>query len=148
MTKPIFVSIGLLALVAGPFACNVHDNTINATANIPDAQLNLTADTDVSNVEPAQPVPMTVTVMNVTLVEPSAAPPPGHEMDAGHLEFHLDDETTPPLLVTAQTHVMVKIPNETPPGHHKIICRVHKHDGEATTTKVEVDINVKVSVMT
>lgn len=140
------MSVGLLALVAGPFACNVHDNTINATANIPNATLSVTADTDVNNVMPSQSVPMTVTVTNVTLVEPTATPPAGHEMDAGHFEFHIDDETTSPVLVTAQTQVQVPIPPDTKAGPHKIICRLHKHDGEPTGTTFEVDITVKVSV--
>jgi hypothetical protein len=140
------MSFGLLAFAAVPFACNVHDNTINATANIPNATLNVTADTDVNTVMPSQSVPMTVMVTNVTLVEPTATPPAGHEMDAGHIEFHLDDENTPPLLVTAQTQVQVPIPADTKPGPHKIMCRVHKHDGEPTTTRFEVDITVKVSV--
>jgi uncharacterized membrane protein YgcG len=147
MTKTLLLSTGLLAIVASA-GCNVHDNTINATANIPNAMLTVTADTDVDNIMPAQPVPMTVSVQNVFLVEPTATVPPEHEMDAGHLEFHLDDETTPPLLVTAQTQVQVPIPAETKAGKHKIICRVHKHDGEATVTKFEVDITVKVSVTT
>ena len=119
MTKLNSMSLGLLALAVGPLACNVHDNTINATANIPNATLNLTADTDVNNVMPSQAVPMTVMVTNVTLVEPTATPPAGHDMDAGHFEFHLDDETTPPLLVTAQTEVQVPIPAETKAGPHK-----------------------------
>ena len=146
MTNLKSLSLGLFALAAGPLACNVHDNTINATANIPNATLNVTADTDVSAVMPSQSVPMTVMVTNVTLVEPTATPPAGHEMDAGHLEFHLDDETTPPLLVTAQTQVQVPIPADTKAGPHKVICRVHKHDGTPTVTKFEVDITVKVTV--
>ncbi len=146
MIKLKSMSFGLLALAAVPFACDVHDNTINATANIPNATLNVTADTDVNTVMPSQSVPMTVMVTNVTLVEPTATPPAGHEMDAGHIEFHLDDESTPPLLVTAQTQVQVPIPADTKPGHHKIMCRVYKHDGEPTTTRFEVDINVMVSV--
>ena len=146
MTKLNSMSLGLLAFAVGPLACNVHDNTINATANIPNATLNFTADTDVNNVMPAQAVPVTVMVTNVTLVEPTATPPAGHDMDAGHFEFHLDDETTPPLLVTAQTQVQVPIPADTKGGHHKIMCRVHKHDGEPTTTFFEVNINVMVSV--
>ena len=146
MTKLNSLSVGLLAVAAVPFACNVHDNTINATANIPNATLNVTADTDVNTVMPSQSVPMTVMVTNVTLVEPTATPPAGHDMDAGHFEFHLDDETTPPLLVTAQTQVQVPIPAETKAGPHKIICRLHKHDGTPTVTKFEVDITVKVSV--
>jgi hypothetical protein len=148
LTKLNSMSVGLLALAAVPFACNVHDNTINATANIPNATLNVTADTDVNNIMPSQSVPMTVMVTNVTLVEPTATPPAGHEMDAGHLEFHLDDETTPPLLVTAQTQVQVPIPADTKPGPHKIMCRVYKHDGEPTVTRFEVEITVKVSVTT
>jgi len=146
LTKLNSMSLGLFALAAVPFACNVHDNTINATANIPNATLNVTADTDVNTIMPSQAVPMTVTVTNVTLVEPTATPPAGHEDDAGHLEFHLDDETTPPLLVTAQTQVQVPIPADTKPGSHKIMCRLHKHDGEPTTTRFEVEITVKVSV--
>jgi hypothetical protein len=148
LKKLILVSLGLLALAAGSFACNVHDNTINATATIPNATLNVTADTDVNNVMPSQSVPLTVTVTNVFLVEPTVTPPPEHEMDAGHLEFHLDDESTPPLLVTAQTQVQVPIPAETKSGPHKIICRLHKHDGTPTTTEFEVQITVKVSVTT
>jgi len=148
MAKATLVSGGLLALVAGVVSCNVHDNTINATANIPNASLTLTANADVDNVMPATSVPMTADVMNVYLVEPSATVPPEHEADAGHLEFHIDDETTAAVLVTAQTMVMVPIPPETPPGHHKIICRVHKHDGEPTDVKFEVDITVKATVTT
>jgi hypothetical protein len=139
-------SLGLFALATVGFACNVHDNNIFATANIPNATLNVTADTDVNAIMPSQAVPMTVTVTNVTLVEPTATPPAGHEMDAGHLEFHLDDETTPPLLVTAETQVQVPIPADTKPGPHKIMCRLHKHDGTPTVTEFEVDITVKVSV--
>jgi len=145
MTKTLLAS-GLFALAAGLLACNVHDNTI--TANIPNATLNVTADTDVQNVEPAQSVPMTVNVQNVYLVEPAATPPPEHDKDAGHLEFHIDDETKPPVLVTAQTNVSVPIPADTKPGKHKIICRVHKHDGMPTETHFEVDITVKASVTT
>jgi len=55
---------------------------------------------------PAQTVPINVTVQNVYLIEPSATPPPEHVSDAGHLVFTLDDESTTPLLVTAQTSVM------------------------------------------
>lgn len=148
MTKLNSISLGLLALAVVPFACNVHDNTINATAIIPNATLNLTADTDVNTVMPSQSVPMTVVVTNVTLVDPAATPPAGHEMDAGHFEFHLDDETTPALLVTAQTQVQVPIPADTKAGPHKIICRLHKHDGTPTVTEFEVNITVTVSVTT
>jgi hypothetical protein len=149
MTKALLFSASLLALGVGFAACEVHDNTINATANIPDAKVSITADTDVDNVEPAQPIPMTVKVENVYLVEPTVTTVPAeHEKDAGHLVFHLDDETQPPLLVTANTTVQVPIPADTKPGKHKVICRVHKHNGEATDVKFEVNINVKVTVAT
>jgi len=145
MTKTILASC-FVALAVGLMACNIHDNTI--TANIPNATLTVTADTDVQNVQPAQSIPMTVNVQNVFLVDPTATPPPEHAQDAGHLEFHIDDESTPPVLVTAQTSVSVPIPADTKPGHHKVICRVHKHDGTPTTTMFELDINVKASVTT
>ena len=135
-------SLGFIALAAGGFACNVHDNTIN----IPNAMLNVTTDVDVENVEQGQSVPMNVNVQNVYLIDPAATPPPEHVNDACHLKFHLDDENNPPILVTAQTMVNVMIPPATPPGHHKIICRVHKHDDTPTTTKFELDINVKAMV--
>jgi hypothetical protein len=146
MTKALLLSSSVLALAAGLVACNVHDNTINATANIPNAMLTLTTTADVDNVMPSQPLPVTANVQNVYLIEPSATPPPEHEMDAGHLEYHIDDETMPAVLVTAQTSVEVPIPAETTPGKHKVICRLHKHDGEPTDTKFELEINVKVSV--
>jgi hypothetical protein len=144
MTKTILASTGLIAFAAVVVGCNVHDNTIN----IPDATLDVTTTADVSDVAPAQAIPMTVSVQHVYLVEPTVTPPPEHIDDAGHLEFHLDDESTQALLVTAQTSVSVPIPPATPAGHHKIICRVHKHDGTPTDTKFEVDITVKVSVDT
>jgi hypothetical protein len=139
----VAVSLGAcaLSLGAGLAGCNVHDNTIN----IPDATLTVSTDADPQNIQPMQTVPMTVEVHNVYLVEPTATPPPEHVADAGHLEFHLDDESTPALLVTAQTNVNVTIPANTSPGHHKIICRVHKHDGTPTDTEFELDINVRVS---
>src|SRR5882672_4453641 len=145
MTKTMLAS-GFVALAAGLLACNVHDNTF--TANIPNATLNVTADADVSMVEPAQSVPMTVNVQNVYLIEPSATPPPEHDKDAGHLQFYVDDEAKPPVLVTAQTKVTVPIPADTKPGPHKVICRVHKHDGTPTDTHFELSITVKASVTT
>ena len=144
MTKTILASAGLLTLAAGLFACNVHDNTVN----VPNASLDVTTNADVDDVTPAQSIPLTVNVHNVYLVDPAQTPPPEHVEDAGHLEFHLDDESTQALLVTAQTSVSVPIPAATPPGPHKIICRVHKHDGTPTSTSFEVAITVKVTVAT
>ena len=139
----LFQYAGILGLSAVLGAgCNIHDNTIN----IPNAQINATTDVSASNVMPAAMVPVTVTVQNVFLVEPSATPPPEHVKDAGHLVVYLDDVDSMPLLTTAQTNFSVTIPAETKPGPHKLVCQFHKHDGTPTTTKVEVAINVAVSV--
>ena len=127
-------------------SANIHDNTF--TANIPNATVNLTTDADVDNVMPDQMVPLVVTVQNVYLVEPSVTPPPEHVADAGHVQIYLDDVATPPLVVTAQVAVAVTIPTHTPAGPHKLVCRVHKHDGTPTSTKFEINITVKVTVGT
>jgi hypothetical protein len=142
----VTVSLGACALWLGVglAGCEVHDNTIN----IPDATLNVSTGADQENIQPMQAVPVMVQVHNVYLIEPSATPPPEHILDAGHIKIYLDDESTPPLVVTAQTNVSVTIPANTAPGRHKLICRVHKHDGTPTDTKVDLDINVKVSAST
>jgi len=130
-------------LVAGCTAtANIHDNTVN----IPNATVNLKTDVDLNNVAPEQTIPIVVTVQNVYLVDPATPPPAEHVADAGHLQIYLDDVNTPPILVTAKVDVDVKIPAQTPAGNHKLICRVHHHDGTPTDTKVEVSITVKVTV--
>jgi hypothetical protein len=136
----------LLTAMAGVVGCtaNIHDNTIN----IPNATINATTDADVSAVAPEQTIPMTVTVTNVYLVDPAMTPPPAHTADAGHLQVYLDDTSSAPILVTADTNIMVTVPKETPAGHHKIICRVHTHDGTPTSTTFELAITVKVTVTT
>ena len=137
---------GLFAAVSGLAACtaDIHDN--NATVNIPQATINVTTPADVSNVLPEATVPMQVTVTNVYLVEPAAVPPPEHEADAGHLQVYLDDTSTVPLMITAQVKIDVKVPRETKEGHHKLVCRVHKHDGTPTSTIFELGIEVKLMV--
>lgn len=137
-------SVALFGLVvAGCTAtANIHDNTVN----IPDATVNFKTDADLDNVAPDQTIPMVVTVQNVFLVDPATPPPADHVDDAGHFQIYLDDVNTPPIVVTAKVDVEVKIPPQTPPGKHKLICRVHHHDGRPTDTKVEVSITVKVTV--
>ena len=134
----------LLGCAVAACSANIHDNTF--TANIPNATVNLTTDADVNNVMPDQMVPLVVAVQNVYLVEPSVTPPPEHVADAGHVQIYLDDVATPPLVVTAQVAVAVTIPPHTPAGPHKLVCRVHKHDGTPTDTKFEINITVKVTV--
>jgi hypothetical protein len=133
----------LVFVVAGCTAtANIHDNTVN----IPNAAVNFKTDADLSNVAPDQTIPIVVTVQNVYLIDPATAPPPEHVADAGHLQIYLDDVNTPPIVITANVDVDVKIPPQTPAGKHKLICRVHHHDGTPTDTKVEVNITVKVTV--
>ncbi len=139
--KPLAVTGSFLVLAC---SADFHDNVVN----IPNATVNATANVDADNVMPEQTVPVALTVTNVYLVEPTATPPAEHVLDAGHVRIYLDDVTTPPLVVTAQVNVDVKIPPQTKAGKHKLICRVHKHDGTATSTKVEVEINVKVTIGT
>lgn len=130
-------------VVAGCTAtANIHDNTVN----IPNATVNLQTDADLNNVAPDQTIPIVVTVQNVFLVDPATPPPPEHVADAGHLQIYLDDVNTPPIVITAKVDVDVKIPPQTPAGNHKLICRVHHHDGTPTDTKVEISITVKVTV--
>lgn len=145
--KPVTrVGLGIVAMAAAA-SCTTN---INGDINIPDAKINVTtsADVDIQNVMPDQTIPVTLMVTNVYLVDPMATPPPEPPQEPGHVRIYLDDVSTPPLLITAEVNVNVKIPAETKPGKHKMICRVHKHDGTPTSTKQEIEINVKVSVST
>ena len=137
-------SVAWLGLVAAGCTANteIHDNNVT----IPNAMVNFTTAADVNNVVPDQTVPVAVTVQNVYLVDPNETPPAEHVADAGHLQIYLDDVSTPPLVITAQVNVDIKIPAQTKAGGHKLICRVHKHDGTPTSTKVEISITVKVTV--
>jgi hypothetical protein len=125
-------------------------SNINGDINIPNATVNVTtsAEVDIDNVMPDQTIPVMLTVTNVYLVDPMATPPPEPPQEPGHVRIYLDDVSTPPLVITAEVNVNVKIPAETKAGRHKLICRVHKHDGTPTSTKQEIDITVKVTVGT
>ena len=140
----VFGSMAWIGLaVAGCTAnTNIHDNNVI----IPNATVNFTTSVDVNNVTPDETIPIAVNVQNVYLVDPDVTPPAEHVADAGHLQIYLDDVSTPPLVVTAQVNVDVKIPAQTKAGAHKLICRVHKHDKTPTDTKFEINITVKVTV--
>jgi uncharacterized membrane protein len=132
---------GVVVSSTGLFACtaNIHDNTVS----IPNATVNMTSSADTSNVKPSEAVPVQVKVDNVVLVEPSATPLPEQMNQAGHLEIHMDSEDSPAILITAQTSFTVTIPPDAKPGDHKLICRVHKHDGTATSAESELKVTVK-----
>jgi len=134
-------TIAILAGVAS--ICNlsactadVHGNTINI-----DAQL--TFQTDVSqDVPPGGSVPVTMNATGVVLVEPNAQPAAADVDKACFFKVFMDDENSEPLLVTAQTHVQIKISEKATAGKHQLICRLFKHDGTATNVKQTVTVNV------
>jgi hypothetical protein len=160
---------GALACGAGVFACtaDIHDNTVS----IPNAAVSMSSSVDTSDVKPNEQLPIHCDVQNVTLVAPDAqAPSPTpdsgtssgadsgavadsgppqnpseNDDNTGFLEIHLDSEDTPALLITAQVSFSVTIPADTKDGDHKLICRVHKHDGTATTAVAELKITVRTS---
>jgi hypothetical protein len=141
---------GALVCAFGMTACSadVHDNTLDVhdnNANINDAKVQIDATSDTSNVEAGQSVAVDVKAQDVFLCDPSTTPPPDRVQVAGHLEFFLDDTSSTSLLVTAMESVQVPIPQSTPAGDHKIICRVDKHDGTPTQATSEIDITVKAS---
>jgi hypothetical protein len=139
-TTSVMAVVGCLTIGC---SADIHDNTIT----IPNWTINATTSVDVDNVMPDQSVPIAVTVSQaVFLVPPDVMPPPEHVADAGHIQIYLDDVAKPPLVITAEVNVMVTIPAQTPPGKHKLICRVHKHDGTPTSTKQEIAITVKATV--
>jgi hypothetical protein len=130
---------------------DVHDNTLDVhdnNANIDDAAIELETDVDVDAVEPSSSVSVTVSAESVFLVEPDSEPPPDRVNVAGHFRFYLDSTSSEPLLITASKSVSVPIPANATPGDHKLICRVHKHDGTPTDATFELDIKISGSVET
>lgn len=122
---------------------NIHDNTVNANANVDFA---VAANVDVNNVKPGEALPVTMKVSGgATLVEPNSTPPANEVDTAAHFQIYLDDTASAPILITAQTSVSVTIPGKTPPGDHKLICRLHKHDGTPTNEEKEVSFKVSAS---
>ena len=138
------VAIFLSTCLTG-IACtaNIHDNTVNANANVDFA---VAANVDVNNVKPGDSVAVT---MNVTgsakLVDPNSTPTAADVDTASHFQIYLDDTASAPILVTAQTSVSVTVPAKTSPGDHKFICRLHKHDGTPTDVEKEVQFKVTAS---
>jgi hypothetical protein len=128
---------------------DVHDNTMDVhdnTANIDDAKVEF--ETTQDTVAAGEMVHVTLKAEDVFLVDPSETPPPDSVKVAGHFEFFLDSTSGSSLLVTAEESVDVMIPPATPPGDHKLICRVDKHDGTPTEATFEMDLTIKASVTT
>jgi len=141
----------VLAGSAGfPLACtaDIHDNTADVhdnNANIDDAEVEISSDDDLDEVAPSQVVAVEVRAQDVFLVDPSETPPPDRVEVAGHFQFYFDSMSSEPILVTAEEHVSVTLPATATAGNHKLICRVHKHDGTPTQATSEISLNVKVT---
>lgn len=133
------VVIGFLVAV-GCTSGDIIDNTVQ----FPDAMLALSTTANAQQVRPGQLFPLTVSVQNITLVEPTGEPPPELAATAAYLVFTLDDESSTPLLATAETDVVVTIPPSTTQGTHTIICRVFQLDGTPTASVDELTIGVPV----
>lgn len=143
----------LTSLAAGAITigctANIHDNTADIhdnTINIDDARLEFGTTANVDDIRPGQAIPITITAENVFLVEPGAAPPAAQAEAAGHFRVYLDDLGSTAILITAAKTFTVTIPEGTLEGPHKIHCRIHKHDGTATTATFELSITVKIAV--
>jgi hypothetical protein len=140
MNKALLATIALTLMTV--IGCGGESDDM---ADIPGAMLGVRTNVDVDDVTRAQTLPLMVDVENVYLMMPPATPPPEHAADAGYLQFHFDDESTPPLLADDETHVSITIPATSAPGPHRIICRLYALDGRPTRTKIEVDLRVKES---
>jgi len=140
-----------IVCVVGTGACtaDVHDNTMDVhdnNANIEDAAVEFETDVDTDNVQPAQEVHVVIVAENVFLVDPAQDPPPDRVEVAGHFQFYFDSMTAEPILITAEKAVDVTIPASATPGAHKLMCRVHKHDGTPTEATFEIDVTVTATV--
>jgi hypothetical protein len=151
--RNFIVSTALVGALAcfGVTGCtaDVHDNTLDVhdnNANIDEAKVEMTSSSDMDNVQAGSSVHVEMAAEDVFLLDPSATPPTDRVKVSGHFEIFLDSTSSTALLVTAEKSVEVTIPASTPPGDHKLICRVDKHDGTATKATSELDLKVVATV--
>jgi plastocyanin len=116
---------------------DIHDNAVNV-----DADLTFNADVNTDGVKPGDTVAVTMKATGVVLVDPKDST---DDDKAAYFKICLDDEDSEPLLITAQASAQVTIPAKTSKGKHRLICRLHKHDGTPTDQQQEVSINVSAS---
>jgi hypothetical protein len=137
--------IGALSAYFAGAACtaNIHDNTVDVNAQL-DFKVDSTV--NVNQIKPGDSVSVQMSATGVVLVDPNTQPQAADVNSAAYFKIFLDDDDSDtPLVVTAQTSVSVKIPAATPPGPHKLICHLFKHDGTPTNTEQDIDINVMAS---
>jgi hypothetical protein len=127
---------GAVASIAPLAACSadIHGNTVDINATV-----TATTSVDVTNVQPGETMPVHVAVSNVVLVDPNTTPTPDQASEAAFLKFYIDSTSSAAVLVTAMTDVNITIPATEPPGPHKILCQVCKHDGTPTNSTSEID---------
>ncbi len=123
-------------------SADIHGNSVGVDVN---ATVMATTSVNVNDVQPGQAMPVQVAVTNVTLVDPNMTPA-STVTNAAYLQFYIDSTSNPPILVTAQTSVMVTVPASEPAGGHKLLCQVYKHDGTPTTSTTEIDFTVSATV--
>jgi len=145
----ITLASAALGLSSAGCSADIHDNTADVhdnTANIDDAKVEMSTTADANNVQPGQALPVVVAAQDVFLISPSATPPADQTAVAGHLQIYFDDMSSDPLLITASESFSVTIPATATVGDHKVICRVHKHDGTPTSATFELDVKVTAKV--
>jgi hypothetical protein len=143
-----FANILVVALAASGAAlpacsANIHDNTVNVNA-----QISITSNSDLNDVRPGSTVSVSINASSVFPVAPDQTPPPEHVNDAVFFKFFIDDDSSDSdaVLVTASLSASVQIKSDIQPGHHKLICRMFKHDNTPTTTTSSLDFTVTASV--
>jgi hypothetical protein len=138
-----------LACFAPMMGCtaDIHGNNITANFDLDHANINASSSSDTNDVKEGSSVAVNVTVdSQVYLIAPDQTPPPDKVDVAAHFQIYLDDENSAPILVTASTNVTVTVPASTPPGPHKLFCRLHHHDGRPTQSQTTINITVTASV--
>lgn len=146
------VAFATVFTTAPLFGCSadIHDNTVDVrdnTANIEDAEVEMSTDVDVDNVQQNQSIQVQLVAQDVYLIEPSATPPADRVEVAGHFQFYFDSLSSEPVLITASKTVSITVPSGME-GDHKLICRVHKHDGTPTEATFEIDLKITATVTT
>lgn len=139
-TATLVVAMAAFGVAGSACTADIHDNVVNV-----DATVDFKTNVDVDQVKQGDSVAVTMNATGVVLVEPDKTPAPADEDKAGHFKIYLDDTGGEPLVVTAQASAQVKIPADTSAGDHKLICRLHKHNGAPTSQQQEINIKVSAS---
>jgi hypothetical protein len=145
--KHVRAWLGVFAVLAASSLAACTGEIEDETVAFPSPTVELSSTADRTQVRPGQRFPITIFVSDdVLLVEPGDVPPVELAADAAYLVLTLDDESSTPLLATAQTEVAVTIPPSTTEGLHTILCRVYTHQGMPTASTASMEIQVVIDV--